>query len=71
MNFSDNHLGTLYGAVAALQDKGVLLPSLTVRTNRFVHNVIEQDHRKVNQRVRPMLGFKCFAPAASTLSEIA
>jgi DDE domain len=60
-----------HGAVVELQDEGVLLPRLLVRTNRYLHNLIEQDHRKVKQRVRPMLGFKCFAQAAITLSGIA
>jgi len=30
--------------------------NLIVRTNRYLNNVIEQDHRRVKQRVRPMLG---------------
>ncbi len=59
-----------HGAVAELQDEDVLPPRLLVRTNRYLHNLIEQDHRKVKQRVRPMLGFKCFAQAAITLSGI-
>jgi transposase-like protein len=45
-------------AVAELQAEGVLPPTLIVRTNRYLNNVIEQDHRRVKQRVRPMLGFK-------------
>jgi transposase-like protein len=56
--------------LAELQDEGVLPPRLLARTNRYLHNLIEQDHRKVKQRVRPMLGFKCFAQAATTLSGI-
>jgi transposase-like protein len=57
-------------AVAELQDKGILLPSLRVRTNRYLNNLVEQDHRKVKQRVRPMLGFKRFEYAAITISGI-
>ena len=57
-------------AVAELQDKGILPPSLTVRTNRYLNNLVEQDHRKVKQRVRPMLGFKRFEYTAITLSGI-
>ena len=44
------------------------LTTLTVRTNRYVNTVIEQDHRRVKQRVKPMLGFKRFAHATITLS---
>jgi transposase-like protein len=57
-------------AVAALQQEQVLPADLVVRTNRYLNNVIEQDHRRVKQRVRPMLGFKCFAHAVITLSGI-
>jgi transposase-like protein len=38
--------------------------------NRYLNNVIEQDHRRVKQRVRPVLGFKRFAHAAITRSGI-
>jgi len=57
-------------AVAELQAEGVLPPTLTVRTNRYLNNVIEQDHRRIKQQMRPMLGFKRFAHAAITLSGI-
>jgi len=57
-------------AVAELQEEGALSPDLIVRTNRYLNNVIEQDHRRVKQRVRPMLGFKRFAHAAVTISGI-
>jgi len=57
-------------AVAELQKEGILPANLIVRTNRFLNNVIEQDHRRVKQRVRPMLGFKRFAHAAITISGI-
>jgi transposase-like protein len=35
-----------------------------------LNNLIEQDHRRVKQRVRPMLGFKRFDNAAVTISGI-
>ena len=57
-------------AVGELQEEGNLPAKLLVRTNRYLNNVIEQDHRRVKQRVRPMLGFKCFAHAAVTISGI-
>jgi transposase-like protein len=43
---------------------------LSARTNRYLNNVIERDHRHVKQRVRPILGFKRFAHAAITISGI-
>jgi len=57
-------------AVAALQEEQVLPADLVVRTNRYLNNVIEQDHRRVKQRVRPMLGLKCFAHTVVTISGI-
>ncbi|PHQ95146.1 MAG: IS6 family transposase [Marinosulfonomonas sp.] len=41
----------------------------TVRS-KYLHNIIEQDHRFINRRTRPMLGFKSFISAASTLDGI-
>src|SRR4030095_9477084 len=57
-------------AVAELQEEGILPAKLLVRTNRHLNNLIEQDHRRVKQRVRPMLGFKRFAHATTTISGI-
>ena len=57
-------------AVAALQQEQVLPAELVVRTNRYLNNVIEQDHRRVKQRVRSMLGFKRFAYATTTITGI-
>src|SRR4030095_9003134 len=47
-------------AAAELQEEETLPVDLIVRTNRYLNNRIEQDHRPVKQRVRPMLGFKRF-----------
>jgi transposase-like protein len=57
-------------AVAALQQEQVLPADLVVRTNRYLNNVIEQDHRRMKQRVRSMLGFKRFAHTVITISGI-
>ena len=56
--------------VGELQEEGILPARLLVRTNRYLNNVIEQDHRRVKQRVRPMLGFKRFDHAATTITGI-
>jgi putative transposase len=37
---------------------------VTHRTNRYLNNDLEQDHRGIKQRYRPMCGFKAFATAA-------
>jgi transposase-like protein len=57
-------------AVGELQKEGILPATLLVRTNRYLNNVIEQDHRRVKQRVRSMLGFKRFDHAATTITGI-
>jgi transposase-like protein len=53
-----------------LQKDGILPTKLVVRTSKYLNNMIEQDHRRVKQWVRPMLGFKNFAHAAITLAGI-
>jgi len=35
-----------------------------------LNNLVEQDHRRIKQRIRPMLGFKRFDHAAVTISGI-
>jgi transposase-like protein len=37
---------------------------VTHRTNQYLNNHLEQDHRGIKQRYRPMLGFKVFDSAA-------
>jgi putative transposase len=44
--------------------KAELGEAVTHRTNRYLNNHLEQDHRGVKQRTRPMGGFKCFESAA-------
>jgi transposase-like protein len=57
-------------AVAELKAEGVLPAQTLVRTNKYLNNMIEQDHRRVKQRCYPMLGFKTFGNAEVTLSGI-
>jgi transposase-like protein len=55
---------------AIAKAEGVLPAQTLVRTNKYLNNLIEQDHRKVKQRYYPMLGFKTFGHAQVTLSGI-
>jgi transposase-like protein len=57
-------------AVAELKKGGVLRPETKVWTSKYLNNIIEQDHRRVKQRVYPMLGFKDFRNAVVTISGI-
>ncbi len=38
-----------------------------IRFNKYLNNIVEQDHRRIKHRVGPMLGFKCFDTAAITI----
>lgn len=37
---------------------------------KFLNNMIEQDHRAIKKRIRPMLGFKSYVSASATLEGI-
>ncbi|WP_176598947.1 MULTISPECIES: IS6 family transposase [Sphingobium] len=43
---------------------------LKVRQSRYMNNRIEQDHRRIKRRIRPMLGFKSERAAAIILGGI-
>ncbi len=38
-----------------------------IRKRKYLNNIVEQDHRGVQRITRPMLGFKAFNAAQSTL----
>jgi transposase-like protein len=46
------------------------LKPIRIRQSRYLNNRIEQDHRAVKRRVRPMLGFKSMASARAILGGI-
>ncbi len=46
------------------------LKAIRIRKSQYLNNRIEQDHRRIKRRVRPMLGFKSFSSAAVTLAGI-
>ncbi len=60
----------LHRAVAKLKEAGTLPRRVRVRSCKYLNNVIEQDHRRIKQRIRPMLGFKRFETAAVTIRGI-
>jgi transposase-like protein len=57
-------------AVDKLKNSGILPRRVQVRSCAYLNNVIEQDHRRIKQRVRPMLGFKRFDTASVTIRGI-
>lgn len=46
------------------------LKPIRIRRSQYLNNRIEQDHRHIKRRVRPMLGFKSTATASTILSGI-
>ena len=48
---------------------GCPIPVEMVRI-KYLNNLIEQDHRFIKRRVKPMLGIKSFASATSTIAGI-
>jgi transposase-like protein len=48
----------------------VIRPEAKGWTSEYLNNLIEQDHRRVKQRIYPMLGFKRFRNAAVVITGI-
>lgn len=44
--------------------------AIEIRQIKYLNNIIEQDHRFIKKRIRPMLGFKDFHAARKTLGGI-
>jgi transposase-like protein len=54
-----------------LQDRSRCeLKPIRIRQSAYLNKRIEQDHRAIKRRVRPMLGFKCLATARDVLAGI-
>jgi putative transposase len=54
-----------------LQDRsGRELKPIQIRQSAYLNNLIEQDHRAIKRRVRPMLGFKAVDSARAVLAGI-
>jgi transposase-like protein len=57
-------------AVPDLKDTYELPKRVVVRRCKCLNNVIEQDHRRVKQRLRPIRGLKTFRTAAVVIGGI-
>ena len=44
--------------------------TITIRQSKYLNNLVEQDHRNIKCRIRPMLGFKSFRRAQTILAGI-
>ena len=43
---------------------------IQLRQSKYLNNLVEQDHRAVKRRVRPMMGFKSFESARKRIAGI-
>jgi IS6 family transposase len=57
-------------AIRELQKEKKLPSHIDIRRIKYLNNMVEQDHRFIKKRVRPMLGFQSFRTAARTLKGI-
>jgi transposase-like protein len=57
-------------AVRELKAEGFLATDTKLRWSKYLNNLIEQDHRRVKQRVAVMVGFKQFCNAVTTIAGI-
>jgi putative transposase len=60
--------GANIAALEALQEETG--QAIEIRQNKYLNNLIEQDHRAIKRIIRPMLGFKSFRSASITLQGI-
>ena len=59
----------LNGMNAALRDVGSTR-QIRIYRSKYLNNIVEQDHRGIKRRTRPMLGFKALGSAVATLNGI-
>src|SRR3954470_18118681 len=57
-------------AIAEWKESGEWPRHVPVRTSKYLNNRVEQDHRRIKQRLRPMLGLKRFRTAAIVIRGI-
>ena len=57
-------------AVRELGAEDRKLRAITVRSCQYLNNIVEQDHRGVKRRLRPMLGLKNVGHAAITIAGV-
>jgi len=53
-----------------MKTDGLLPEDTTLRSSKYLNNLIEQDHRHIKSRTNVMLGFKRFRNTATTISGI-
>ncbi|PEV94955.1 IS6 family transposase, partial [Bacillus cereus] len=57
-------------AIEQLKKEKSIPGGMRLRQQKYLNNIVEQDHRFIKKRIRSMLGFKCFDTATSILSGV-
>ena len=57
-------------AIHELIYSGILSVGTGIRKTKYLNNIIEQDHRFIKRKTRPMLGFDSFRTAEKTICGI-
>ena len=57
-------------AIEQLKKEKSIAGGMRLRQQKYLNNIVEQDHRFIKKRIRSMLGFKCFDAATSILSGV-
>lgn len=57
-------------AIEELNKKAPENQKIIIRQSKYLNNIVEQDHRFIKKRIKPMLGFKSFNSAIKTISGI-
>jgi transposase-like protein len=57
-------------AIADLKKNQELPKRVKVRSSKYLNNMVEQDHRRIKHRLRPMLGLKSFRTAVVVIGGI-
>jgi transposase-like protein len=57
-------------AITELKSVGTMARRVGIRSSKYLNNIVEQNHRRIKQRIRPMLGLKQFETASVTISGI-
>ncbi|MBW8309110.1 MAG: IS6 family transposase [Candidatus Paracaedibacteraceae bacterium] len=66
---TDKH-SSYHTTIEELKKEGRLDERVKHRQVKYLNNIIEQDHRRIKRRTRPMLGFQSFKTANRTLKGI-
>jgi IS6 family transposase len=57
-------------AVQQLKDEKAMNQETLLRQQKYLNNIIEQDHRFIKKVIKPMLGFKSLSTAEKTIAGI-